>query len=70
MSKLNVRVTAIVEWTDPTGGAQRHALPDGSRLSSTGAASGYVGRVMGPGHEPYWLKDDGTASKKLVLTPH
>lgn len=60
----DVRVTTIVEWTDDDGTARRHDLPAGSDLRAERAVPGFVGRVMGPRHEPYWLRADGAVSKK------
>jgi hypothetical protein len=59
---MTAKVRHIVEFDDGVS-MWVHDLPDGSNLRHINLG-GWAGRVMGPTHDPYWLRPDGSKSKK------
>lgn len=42
----------------------RHEITDRDHASYLNSVEGFACRVTGPDHDPYWLRTDGTISKK------
>lgn len=58
---MAVKIRHIVEFDDGVN-KWTHDLPAGSDLRHPNLG-GWAGRIIGPTHNPYWLRPDGSKSK-------
>lgn len=60
---MSTRLRTILEWTH-AGEYMRHDLSSGSHAAFINNFPDRVAKITGPTHPPYWLKVDGTKTKK------